>query len=77
MGYMVRIDNNIIDTRTIQEKRMIPVMQLDLHGHIIACFPSIAEAQRKTNILHISECINHIRRTAGGYIWQSMEDKNE
>lgn len=74
MGSKIDIykDNCVIsiDSRTIHEKRMIPVVQYTINGIEIAKFNSIAEAQRITKIKHISECINNKRFSSGGYIWK-------
>lgn len=74
MGALIKIEKDdyliILDTRTVNEKRMKPVIQYDLNGNEIARYPSIAEAQRITKILHIYECVNNKRKTAGGFIWK-------
>lgn len=46
------------------------VIQLDKNNSFIAEFDSVHEAQRITGILHIGECANEHRKTAGGYYWQ-------
>ena len=48
---------------------MKPIVQMDKEGNIINFFPSIAAAQRACGIRHISECVNGIRNSAGGYYW--------
>lgn len=79
MGSLVEIEKNnlkiIFDDRTYNEKRMKPVIQYSIDGKEIARFPSIAEAQRITKILHIYECINNKRKTAGGFIWKIIEEE--
>ena len=77
MTYLIQFENNgsviSIDTRTRKEKNMIAVLQLDSEGNVINEFPSIMSAQRATGIYNISECIAKIRKTAGGYVWQSIK----
>lgn len=76
MGSFILVDGEIsimMDSRSPNEKRMKPVAQYDLSGNEIARFPSIAAAQRATKILHIYECVNLKRKTAGGYIWRIIE----
>lgn len=76
MGSFILVDGEIsimMDSRSPNEKRMKPVAQCDLSGNEIARFPSIAAAQRATKILHIYECVNLKRKTAGGYIWRIIE----
>ena len=46
------------------------VLQYDLQGNFIKEFSSIANAQRKTNVRHISCVCNGKRKRAGGYIWK-------
>lgn len=72
-GSLIQVGNITIDSRSSNEKRMKPVVQYTKDGEEIARFPSIAEAQRATKILHIYECVNNKRRTAGGYIWRVLE----
>ena len=51
-----------------------PVVQLDLHGNIIASYFGAREACRQTGInnAHITDCCNHKpnRKTAGGFKWE-------
>ncbi len=55
------------------------VDQIDMvTGEVIASYPSIMEANRKTNINfgHISECCRGLRPNAGGFIWKSILTSN-
>lgn len=47
-----------------------PVAQYNLDGDLIAVYDSIYQAEKVTCIKHISECVNHKRNTAGGYVWR-------
>lgn len=73
MGSYVSITSDsatfVIDSRNANERRMKSVVQFDKNGNLIAVFPSIAAAERITKIRHISECVNGIRNSAGGYYW--------
>ena len=53
------------------EKRKA-VEQLTVDGEVIATYPSMKEAGRKTGIRdgNISKCCNGTAKTAGGYIWR-------
>lgn len=49
------------------------VQQSTLDGHLVKCYPTLAQAQRETNVAasSISLCCNGKRlRTAGGFIWK-------
>lgn len=59
----------IFESRNANERRMKPIIQMSKDGVVVATFPSIAEAERVTKIRHISECVNGIRNSAGGYYW--------
>ena len=69
-GFLIKINDNIIDTRKYNEKKMKPVAQYTLEGKKIKSYASILEAEKTTQIYHIYECVNKKRKTAGGYIWQ-------
>ena len=58
-----------INARINGAVRSRKVIQLK-NNQIIAEYNSINEAFRKTKILHIGECANGLRKTAGGYSWQ-------
>lgn len=49
------------------------VLQIDSKGNVVNEFFSIAEAQRQTNIGHISSVCNGDRPKAGGYYWKFKE----
>ena len=53
-----------------------PVFQYTKNGQFIAKFNSIREASRVTEIsqANISECSQGKRKSAGGYIWQFIEN---
>ena len=55
--------------RVIQT-RSKPVLQVDMDNNIIQEFSSIQEAQRKSSISHIWDCIVGRRNSAGGYKWR-------
>ncbi len=59
----------ILEGRNANERRMKAVVQIDKEGNLVATFPSIAAAERACKIRHISECVNGIRNSAGGYFW--------
>ena len=63
--------------KVVKEKQQVKqfrVRQIDISsGEIIAEFPSISEAERRTKIYHIREASDPLittRKTAGGYIWK-------
>jgi hypothetical protein len=53
-------------------KTMIPIVQIDKNGIIIAEYPGISEAARLTglNKSGICECCKGKRKTFGGFKWQ-------
>lgn len=53
-----------------------PVVMLDPNGHFIEGFSSSTEATKKLNKkhLHITECCQGKRKTAGGYKWMYLEE---
>lgn len=53
-----------------KEKSSKPVIMRDITGCTLAEFSSAKEAERITGILHIGECANGIRKTAGGHLWE-------
>ena len=77
MSYYIRVQKDAmkieVDTRSKTERMMKPVEQLDLDGNLVAEYPSIDSAMKMTGILHIGECANKKRNTAGGYIWRFAE----
>ena len=46
-------------------------------GELLAAFPSIIEAERRTGINdgHIYECCSGNRRSAGGYVWRYVDKR--
>jgi group I intron endonuclease len=52
----------------------IPVVQLDKNGEFIREYRSIAYAIRETGIIHICECCQGKRKSAGGFCWTYKED---
>lgn len=66
-----------IDSRNANERRAKAVGQYNLDGELLAEFSSISEAQRQLGILHISECVNGLRKTAGGYLWRLQGENDE
>ena len=48
------------------------VEQIDENGKCICVYDSISEAQRKTGIYNISDCVLGKRKKAGGYKWQKL-----
>lgn len=52
------------------ERRARMIEQIAPNGEVINIFPSIAAAEKELRIYHISECVNGIRKSAGGYYWR-------
>lgn len=52
----------------------IPVVQLDKNGEFVQEYRSIAYAIRETGVIHICECCQGKRKTAGGFKWMYKED---
>lgn len=54
-----------------------PVMQIDKDtGEEIATFVSTSAAKKATGISHIASCANGTRKTAGGFKWKYLKEKN-
>lgn len=55
--------------------KAIPVLQCDMSGNIIKEWPSQTDAGDSLGICSrdISACVNHRRRSAGGFIWKLKE----
>jgi hypothetical protein len=55
------------------------VIQMSLNGEFIKIWESIAEAQKKLKIRHISDCCSNknIYKSAGGYKWKYNDTNNE
>lgn len=60
-----------------QTKNKTPVQQFTLIGQLIATYESINEAFRQTNIRHICEAAKKQRKTAGGYIWEYLDEGSD
>lgn len=57
------------------KRRVYPVNQIDIDTmDIVATYPSISEAERKTGVFHIVDVINGKRKQAGGYYWKKVQD---
>jgi group I intron endonuclease len=52
----------------------VSIVQLDKNGEFIQEYRSIAYAIRETDIIHICECCQGKRKTAGGFKWMYKED---
>ena len=52
------------------------VLQYDLEHNFIKKWNSIEEAKNTLNIFHISEVCNKSRKSAGGYLWEFVNDRN-
>lgn len=52
------------------ERRAVAIEQVDDEGNVVNVFSSIAGAQKALGIYHISECVNGIRKKAGGFYWR-------
>ena len=64
---------------TMRKKFARKVLQIDLTGNVLSCFPSISNAAKTTRIKtsNISICCrknekSKIAHTAGGYIWRFL-----
>lgn len=75
MTFRVTIGEAFIDDLTPNERAMKKVGQWK-NGELIAIYPSITAAEKATHIYHIGECANGKRKSAGGYQWKFMEDKD-
>lgn len=53
----------------------VQVYQCDIDGNVVKLWPSLVDAASVLNISDkaISDCINHKRRSAGGFIWRRKE----
>ncbi len=65
------IDNGLIKPHT---KR---IGQYDKQGNFIKEFKSITEAQLETGFKSISQALNGIQKTGGGFIWKFLDDKDQ
>lgn len=58
-----------------------PVSQYTLDGKLLARYPSVKEAHRKTGVSynHIGDCCRHYKNqySSGGYIWLFSDKENE
>lgn len=48
--------------------------QYDLNRNLIKIWDSARKAELNLKINHITDCCNHKRKTAGGYIWEYVDD---
>lgn len=55
--------------------RSIPVVQKTKEKNIIKKYHSLVQASKETGICHscIWKCVNGKRKSAGGYLWESVE----
>lgn len=55
----------------LTDKRRKPVMKMDLDGHFLSEYKSVAEASRKTGVFKtcISRCCRGERRSSGSFRW--------
>lgn len=63
--------------RKAQSKRRI--VQYDLHGNVVAIYPSQAEAERLTGnaASNISKCCRRKSKSIGGFVWRYEGDRFE
>jgi group I intron endonuclease len=73
----IRIKKTGVTTSDLAIKKMAeskskPVYQINKDGDIIAIFPSVQQAAKKTWCVssNISECCRHGRKSAGGFQWE-------
>lgn len=54
--------------------KAVRVYQCDVEGNVIKEWPSLTDAadSLKIDLKDISKCINHKRRSAGGYVWKKV-----
>lgn len=67
-------DANIKNGLRVVNNMSRKVLQKDSLGRIINKYPSIQSAQRDLKISHIWDVIVGQRKTAGGYIWEYVDD---
>lgn len=54
-----------------------PVIQLALDGiTVIEVYGSVYEAKKKTGIMNITNCAKGRAKSAGGFIWQFVNEEN-
>lgn len=73
-GFIWKYDKNIecvMYKNNSKHHASYKVYQYDLDGIMLGEFKSIREASRKTGVSYgcISDCVNHKRKSAGGYQW--------
>jgi hypothetical protein len=58
------------------EKSLVPVVQKTKSGEVIKIHKSMNQAERDTGVPHnnISICVSGKLKTAGGYIWENIND---
>jgi len=66
------IPNKIIIPERNVSKRLVPVLQIDFSGKILAKWKSVAEAARsfKRDLTNIVQACKHKQRTAHGFYWR-------
>ena len=61
---------NFVDKRKMRTRAII---QKTKDGKVVAKYDSIKEAQEKTNVTSIANCLCGRYKSAGGYIWEYLE----
>lgn len=63
----------------LRKPRGVSVVQRDLGGNEIKRFRSVCEASRETGIGRsiISHCVNHRVKSAGGFLWEKINECND
>ena len=81
LEWMTSTDNANYGTarKRSAESQGVPVAQIDKNGVVIAEYTSQSEAARATNIPspRISMCCCGKIKTAGGFLWKRIENRNE
>ena len=67
--------NKLITTIENPRSHKIKVYQYDLNGKLIDEYESILDAERKTGISSIWNCVKKMQNQAGGYIWVSNKSE--
>lgn len=73
-------DNNLHALNNgLRHPRGNVIIQRNLNGSFVSMYQSACEASRKTGIGRaiISHCLNHRVQTAGGYLWEKVEECND
>lgn len=77
-GFRWKFENETRDENEIKfvdkrKTRTRPIIQKTKDGNIVAKYNSIKEAQEKTKITSIANCLCGRYKSAGGYIWEYLE----